>query len=484
MKVGLLDATHRTHSFLYISMPKSRSPSISHTMQWLSRGYSPSKPTRVAEPKLVRSVDVLLASSRTGILGEGAIVVRTPEEALKDTRVRLSPSSADTSNARLVRSKKPSKKHDVYFSSLQSPPLPPLPLPGDEETQFLSGSEDHPPPPTRAAPLPPSEYPEECSAGGTLAQAPIAGQIISRPCSEEELAIPPILFGVRSTSPPPPFRPILLSEPPTGHVDAHNTIVALETSTETYKTSLSTLLSQPSLLSDYVRSLLPRSRSRSDASSVYSTDSDNSDGQVKSYSPPCRINIFLDRPSAPYVLTMRLSLLDLTLRDSYATILSYLRSSSSSNPNRAMLPMTVQLVHNYTQERLEALLELRDEAAFLKLVELHGLCEDELRSRQGTVLFNKHYSDDSGTLGSMRSQQASVYSLHTVPERVESDTQSNSRLSKTSIAKEQHLRAKSKDSKCDSEIQSARQLSSPESRAGSRAGTTNSPPRPQPAGWI
>ncbi|KAF8745928.1 hypothetical protein AX14_004232 [Amanita brunnescens Koide BX004] len=424
-------------------------------MQWLSRGNSPSK-TRVAEPKLV--------SSRTGILGEGAIVVRTPEEALRDTRVRLSPSSAEASNARPVRTKKPSKKHDIYFSSLQSPPLPPLPVPGEEETQFLSGSEDHPPPPTRAAPLPPSEYPEECSAVGTLAQ-PITGQIISRPCSEEELAIPPILFGVRSTSPPPPFRPILLSEPPTGNVDVHNTIVALETSTETYKTSLSTLLSQPSLLSDYVRSLLPRSRSRSDASSVYSTDSDNS-GQDRSYSPPCRINIFLDRPSAPY-----------------ATILSYLRSSSSSNPNRATLPMTVQLVHNYTQERLEALLELRDEAAFLKLVELHGLCEDELRSRQGTVLFNKHYSNDSNTLGSVHSQQASAYSLHTPAERVESDTQPNLRLSRTSTTNERHRRTKSKDSKHDSERQSTRQLPIPEPRAGSRTGST-SPPRPYPAGWI
>jgi hypothetical protein len=149
--------------------------------------------------------------------------------------------------------------------------------------------------------------------------------------------------------------------------------------------------------------------------------------------------------------------------------------------------MAVQLVHNYTQERLEALLELRDEAAFLKLKELQRLCEDELRSRQGTVLFNNHYSHDSDTLGSVHSQQASVYSLHTLIERVESDIQSNLRSSKTSLTKEGHRRAKSKDSKRDSEVQSVRQIPTPESRASSRIGPTGrqrSPPRPPPAGWI
>ncbi len=284
-------------------MPKSRSPSISNTMHWLSRAnsatrHSPSKPTRIAEPTIIRSID-RLAGSRAGVLGSGATVVRTPEDALRDTRVRLSPSSADTSNARrLVRKKKSSKKQDAYFSPPQSPPLPPLPVPGDEETQYLSEAEDYPLPPTRPAPLPPSEYPED-SAVENMAQASFEELIISRPCSEEELAIPPIAFGVRSTLPPPPFRPILLSEPPTGNLDVRNVIVVLETSTEIYKTSLTTLLSQPSLLSDYIRSLLPRSRSRSDASSVYSTHSDSSNISDKSYSPPCRINIFLDRPSAP-----------------------------------------------------------------------------------------------------------------------------------------------------------------------------------------
>ncbi len=248
-------------------MPKSRSPSISNTMHWLSRAnsatrHSPSKPTRIAEPTIIRSID-RLAGSRAGVLGSGATVVRTPEDALRDTRVRLSPSSADTSNARrLVRKKKSSKKQDAYFSPPQSPPLPPLPVPGDEETQYLSEAEDYPLPPTRPAPLPPSEYPEDSAVEN-------------------------------------PFRPILLSEPPTGNLDVRNVIVALETSTEIYKTSLTTLLSQPSLLSDYIRSLLPRSRSRSDASSVYSTHSDSSNISDKSYSPPCRINIFLDRPSAP-----------------------------------------------------------------------------------------------------------------------------------------------------------------------------------------
>ena len=147
--------------------------------------------------------------------------------------------------------------------------------------------------------------------------------------------------------------------------------------------------------------------------------------------------------------------------------------------------MKVQLVHNYTQERLDALLELRDEAAFLNLVDLHKLCEDELHSRQGTIFFNRHYSHDSNTLGSVHSQHASVYSLHTLIERVESDVQLNLRLSNTSIVKER--RPESKDSKQDPEMQGARQIPTPESWKNSRdrpTGRQCSPSRPPPAGWI
>lgn len=46
-----------------------------------------------------------------------------------------------------------------------------------------------------------------------------------------------------------------------------------------------------------------------------------------------------------------------------------------------MLPRGVQLLSS-SSSRLEALLELRDEARYLELDELYKLCTDELRSRQ------------------------------------------------------------------------------------------------------
>ncbi|KAK2466256.1 hypothetical protein APHAL10511_001898 [Amanita phalloides] len=382
-------------------------------MQWLSRSSSKHR-----------------SDLSPGVLGAGATVVRTPEDALRDTRVRCSPHEAPHIP--------PPRKPDANFSPPQSPPLPPLPpLPAPAEDE------------SKPSRLPPDEHQD-------LAQAPAY--------SQEELPFPPIAFGVRSTSPPPPFRPILLSELPAGDVDPINTIITLQTSTETYKTSLDTLMSQHSVLTEYITSLLSRSRTYSNASSLYLTDGGNSN-IAGNFSSPCRIDIFLDRPSPPYV-----------------HILAYLRSSSGPKPSTATLPMKVQLVHNYTQERLENLLELRDEAAFLKLAELQKLCEDELRSRQGTVLFDRH-SHDSDTLGSIHSQHASVYSIHTLIDRVE--VQTNSCLSTTSITKT-HRRPESKDSKHE-EVHGTKQILTPEFRTGSRGGSAGgqcSPPRPYPAGWI
>ncbi|KAF8621660.1 hypothetical protein AX15_007674 [Amanita polypyramis BW_CC] len=452
-------------------------------MQWLSRSssqqasarYAPSKPTRISEPKLIRSIE-FLSHPRIGVLGSGATVVRTPEDALRDTRVRLSPELGEASDARQGKARKSPRKRDTHLSAPQSPPLPPLPVPEEDETQFLSEPEGPPPQPSRTPPPPPSAYPEEHSPIADLAQ--VSEEVVlhgSRACSPEELVIPPIAFGVPPTTSPPPFQPILLSELPTGQVDPMNTIVELETSTETYKTSLNTLISQPSVLSDYIKSLFSRSRTRSNTSSIYSTTSSDVSNVAQDQScrdpatsSPCRISVFLDRPSTPY-----------------AHILAYLRSTPSSNATPPTLPVKVQLVHNYTQERLETLLELRDEAVFLNLVDLYRLCEDELRSRQGTILFSRHYSHDSNTLGSVHSQHASVYSLHTLIERVENDVQSNLCLSNTSIAKER--RPGSGDSKHDSEMQGARQIPTPESWTNSRGRSTGrqySPPRPPPAGWI
>lgn len=66
---------------------------------------------------------------------------------------------------------------------------------------------------------------------------------------------------------------------------------------------------------------------------------------------------------------------------SYTHILSYLRTPPS--PDRApTLPRAVQLAGGTFPTRIEALLELRDEANFLQLEELYALCVDELSSHR------------------------------------------------------------------------------------------------------
>ena len=65
---------------------------------------------------------------------------------------------------------------------------------------------------------------------------------------------------------------------------------------------------------------------------------------------------------------------------SYTHILSYLRSPPSTPDQPAVLPRAVQLTSS-SSSRLEALLDLRDEARYLDLTELYDLCCNELRTR-------------------------------------------------------------------------------------------------------
>ncbi|KAF8639815.1 hypothetical protein AX17_001073 [Amanita inopinata Kibby_2008] len=482
---------------------KSRRPSLSNTMHWLSRSsspsssapYAPAKPTRISEPKLVRSIE-LFSQSRTGALGSGATVVRTPEEALRETGVRLTYDGKDkkhhgvdehSTRPEAIKAKSPvPDRHDVHVAPSQSPPLPPLPLPGEDETLFLSGSET---PPQASRALRPSPLPvnkQSYNADSALALELSSLPADSRRCSqdkpvyswEEELTVPATCLNIPFKMSVPQFQPIFLSEPLVGDVDPTSTIVVLETCTTTYKTTLRTLTSQPSYLSDYLTSLLPRPRPQSDASSLYSTSSVMSTfrehlasqglaGQTTHHI----IHIFLDRPSP-----------------SYAHILAYLRSSTSEGAE-ATLPWEVHLAPNDTRERLEALRELCDEAAYLNLLELHKLCEDELQSVHGRALLSKYYCHNSNPLESVHSLHASVYSLHTLIEQVESDIRSDSRLSDVSDPKKQDLqRTDSKCSKRGSDARGPTKLTpTPEPWNDSYGRSTVqrcSPSQPPPAGWI
>ena len=76
-----------------------------------------------------------------------------------------------------------------------------------------------------------------------------------------------------------------------------------------------------------------------------------------------------------------------------------------------------------SESQLENLIEVRDEAAFLNLEGLHKLCVDEIRLRYGPKFHARENSSSSRL--SIQSLQASVHSLHTVLERVETDLRNN-----------------------------------------------------------
>ncbi|KZT62226.1 hypothetical protein CALCODRAFT_490431 [Calocera cornea HHB12733] len=157
------------------------------------------------------------------------------------------------------------------------------------------------------------------------------------------------LVGEQSTL--PPFDPQLLAGPPPPGTYSKNSLVTLETSSMTMRTTIDTLTSRPSLLAQYILSLCPSPPS----------------GPPKV--PSEVIHIFLDRPSPPYHI-----------------ILSYLRLPRSSHNDLPALPRAVQLPSRSQTtsmigvSKLEALLDLRDEACWLGLEELEAMCETELRN--------------------------------------------------------------------------------------------------------
>ncbi|KAK0482103.1 hypothetical protein EDD18DRAFT_1112735 [Armillaria luteobubalina] len=328
------------------SKKSSIAPSLSSTMNWLSRSSSSVSVTQAARHKSSRSIEIM--SPRYGSLGTGATIVRTPDEALKDSGVRLTYEDSSPTEETYHGYILDEKPEDI--DRPLPPPPPPLPfeLESDEEGELLDSDYDDderiraaPPRPTRALP----------------------------PCptiSHSQPAKAPSYTASSDSFPPPPFRAILLSDAPTSTVDRSKVIVTLETCTHTHKTTFDTLTSQSSHLSDFLAGLFPRTRNMSDASSIYST---NSDDMQACQTPlqlaptgfshsPFYLHVFLDRPSEPY-----------------PHILAYLRC----HPQYSRLP------------RLDigALLDLRDEATFLGLTGLQALCAEEIR-RLATVAPSVH----------------------------------------------------------------------------------------------
>ena len=127
---------------------------------------------------------------------------------------------------------------------------------------------------------------------------------------------PPVETAPPPSPSPPPFDPILLSTIPSLPIDPKKTIITLETSTESLKTTMATLISRETCcFSEYFSRILleARKKQHSEASSVYSQSSgieENLDSINSIFvnhisasgllaPTPAALHVFLDRPSAP-----------------------------------------------------------------------------------------------------------------------------------------------------------------------------------------
>lgn len=113
-------------------------------------------------------------------------------------------------------------------------------------------------------------------------------------------------------------------------------------------------------------------------------------------------------------------------------ILSYLRTPVSTPECPAVLPRAAQLTSS-SSSRLEALLELRDEARYLDLDELYKLCSDELRARHyfGLARSSQHTrgmssasvsTNSAHSLGTLRENEEVVEGESTRPKRLSRDS--------------------------------------------------------------
>ncbi|KAH7914176.1 hypothetical protein BJ138DRAFT_1057426 [Hygrophoropsis aurantiaca] len=462
-------ALHRSHFSPLASPPttppRGHRPSISKPMTWLGRsstsGSSHSapcaapKPIRISEPKFDNSLEIFNVK-RGGALGSGAIIVRTPQEALACSAEQLFDFLDEEEEIRAgagVYNEEHEQEQGVPLPP-HSPPPPPLPeksftpplitscraspisMSKSSPNLLLRESSTppcpiRPPPPVPTRPLP----------------ATVRSSLKSKSTTslEQSPPVPALPSNIPASSPPPPFEAILLSSVPNSAIDPSKIIITLETSTMTHRTTLQTLNSRPSFLASYITSLFPR---KSETASLHSHISDLSNTPGESFNAlfhdhltssgllphsSSNIHIFLDRPSAPY-----------------AHILTYLRSPPSSPEHPAILPRAAQLVSSF-RSRLEALLELRDEASYLDLDELYKLCNDEINQRQNimTLTHMRVASDTSRT---------SLHSLHTFRERngdmatarlssLSSDTASKGTHPSLSVTHQPSLRGRSQTRK-------------------------------------
>ena len=301
--------SHKRHAS--VKSHKSKQSSLSGTMSWLAGGKATKAPYTAASPPLRISEPKLNDAFGRVEQAPNVTIVRTPQEALtflQKDKDKVKEDSFEYVDARPKRagsqrtqSDRSSPSRNQYPSFPTSPPLPPLPdlVPRSPSRPIMR------PPPQMALPQVPQPIP-----------SPPRTVKASYPPSLNEYPTSPLVETAPPPSPPPPFDPILLSPVPSLPIDPKKTIITLETSTESLKTTMATLISRETChFSEYFSNILTEAHrsQHSEASSVYSQSSgieENLDSINSIFAShisasgllaptPAALHVFLDRPSAP-----------------------------------------------------------------------------------------------------------------------------------------------------------------------------------------
>ena len=176
----------------------------------------------------------------------------------------------------------------------------------------------------------------------------------------------------------------------------------------------------------------------------------------------------------------------------YIHILNYLRSPVVEGQPDS-LPRALQLINSPAiQSRLENLIEVRDEAAFLGLEDLQRLCIEDIRMRCGPRLHT--HGNSAG--GSVHSLHASVYSLRTLSEHSEtglmnpptSPTPQSADIATPTPTRKSKTQVKTitETSPLQSSPPTPQSWEGPilEQRSQSRQSKVRENPKSPPAGWI
>ena len=295
-----------------------RRPSLSSPMSWLTRSSSTNShehPIRSShsKPSTVRHI-------KHGTLGSGVTIVRTPQEALAGSGVSVECEEIDheeeedsdraeyedheeTEGEELEDDEGETHQVRVGHAEIPVPPAyspPRSSLPLSKSTPTLPLKDAHPTRPTRPPPPLPSVR-DSTVLQKKLPPPPLLSQFPT---------VPPIPAHLSPPSTPPPFGCILLSPVPPHAIDFSKVLVTLETCTGTHRTTFNTLISRPSHLANYLKSLFAEvdDESVADSASLYSHTENGSFSSIFHnhltssglLSPSSfNVHIFLDRASAP-----------------------------------------------------------------------------------------------------------------------------------------------------------------------------------------